>query len=211
MSLPYNYKNKISIPESEDIGIDLAISSYLSHIKGLNFAEFKQEGDAISFLTNRLLINLKYNVKLNIKKDERIFVEYDIDLMPLIKATIILIVLTAFFSSFGMTVFLWFSFISSLIFYFANLLFVDNFIKKTIKSAYLYLQLNPYLQDGFTDEQRKWLNDKNRCPACGEEITIYDLNCPDCGLKLKQNKHTIPLDVSKYHEKRFKYHYKKKK
>jgi len=139
-----------------------------------------------------------------------ITVEYEIHLMQLIKITIALIVFIAFFSSFGMIGFLWFSFVFSVVFFLVNLMFADSHIQKTVKSSHLYVSLNPPEQEGFTDEQKKWLKDKNRCPACGEEITIYDLNCPECGLKLKQNKHTIPLDVTKYKEKRFKYHFKKK-
>lgn len=210
MSLPYSYKNKIEIPESEEVDIAYAISSYANHIKNMEFAEFKQEKGIIHFLSDHSLINFKYPVEFQIKKDELITVEYEIHLMQLIKITIALIVFIAFFSSFGMTGFLWFSFVFSVVFFLVNLMFADSHIQKIIKSSYMYLSLNPPEEEGYTDEQKKWLKDKNRCPACGEEITIYDLNCPECGLKLKQSKYTIPLDVTKYKEKRFKYHYKKK-
>ncbi|MEN8120794.1 MAG: zinc ribbon domain-containing protein [Bacteroidota bacterium] len=210
MSLPYSYKNKIEIPESEEVDITYAINLYENHINSLGFDELEREDSIIQFISDHSLISFKYPVKLQIIKKELISIEYEIHLMQLIKITIALIVFIALFSSFGMTGFLWFSFVFSVIFFLVNLLFVDSYIQKIIKSSQLYLSLNAPEQEGFTDEQKKWLKDKNRCPACGEEITIYDLHCPDCGLKLKQNKHTIPLDVTKYKEKRFKYHYKKR-
>jgi len=210
MSLPYSYKNIIEIPESEEVDIDYAINSYAEHIRNIGFDNLKLEKGVIHFISDYSLINFKYPVDLIIKKQELITVEYEIHLMQLIKITIALIVFIAFFSSFGMTGFLWFSFVFSVVFFLVNLMFADSHIQKIIKSSYLYLSLNPPEEDGYTDEQKKWMKDKNRCPACGEEITIYDMHCPDCGLKLKQNRHTIPLDVTKYKEKRFKYHYKKR-
>ncbi len=210
MSLPYSYKNIIEIPESEEVDIDYAFNLYAEHIRNMGFGNLKLEKGVIQFISDYSLINFKYPVDLIIKKQELITVEYEIHLMQLIKITIALIVFIALFSSFGMTGFLWFSFVFSIVFFLVNLMFADSHIQKIIKSSYLYLTLNPPEEDGYTDEQKKWMKDKNRCPACGEEITIYDMHCPDCGLKLKQNRHTIPLDVTKYKEKRFKYHYKKR-
>ena len=146
------------------VDIAYAISSYANHIKNMGFAEFKQEKGIIHFLSDHSLINFKYLVELQIKKDELITVEYEIHLMQLIKITIALIVFIAFFSSFGMTGFLWFSFVFSVVFFLVNLMFADSHIQKTIKSSYLYLSLNPPEQEGYTDEQKKWLKDKNRCP-----------------------------------------------
>jgi len=210
MSLPYSYKNKIEIPESEDVDVVYAVDLYTDYIRSKGFSEFKQEEGFIHFTSDYSLVNFKYPVQIEIKKAELITVEYEIHLMQLIKITIALIIFIALFSSFGMSGFLWFSFIFSTIFFLVNLMFADSHIQKVIKSSYLYLSLNSPEGEGFTEEQKEWMSDKNRCSACGEEITIYDLNCPDCGLKLKQSKYTIPLDVTKYQEKRFKYHYKRK-
>lgn len=65
-------------------------------------------------------------------------------------------------------------------------------------------------KESLSDEQELWLNDKNRCPACGYFLSDIDLICPECGLHLKRSRHTIPLDTSKYKNKSVKYHYKKK-
>ena len=210
MPLPYSYKSKIEIPESEEVDVFYAINNYANHIERNGFENFEFDKGIIHFLSNYSFVNFKYKVDLHIKKEDLIIVEYEIHLMQLIKITLALVVFIAVFSSFGMSGFLWFSFIFSAIFFFVNILFADSHLQKIIKSAPLFVSLNPIEEEGFNEEQKKWLTDANRCPACGEEINIYDVNCPECGLKLKQNKYTIPLDVTKYKEKRFKYHYKKK-
>ncbi len=33
-------------------------------------------------------------------------------------------------------------------------------------------------------EQKMWINDSNRCPACGYVLKEGDTKCPDCGLSL---------------------------
>ncbi|MBI3233678.1 MAG: hypothetical protein HYZ42_06495 [Bacteroidetes bacterium] len=33
-------------------------------------------------------------------------------------------------------------------------------------------------------EQTQWINDPNRCAACGYPIKQEDIDCPDCGIKL---------------------------
>jgi len=210
MSLPYSYKSKVEIPESEELDVVYASDLYEDYLRNKGLEEFRKEKGIIHFTSDHSLVNFKYPVEIKVEKNELITIEYEIHLMQLIKITIALIVFIAFFSSFGMSGFLWFSFIFSVVFFVVNLMFADSYVQKIIRSSYLYLSLNPTEEEGFTDEQKMWMSDKNRCSACGEEITIYDLNCPDCGLKLKQSKYTIPLDVTKYQEKRFKYHYKEK-
>ena len=67
------------------------------------------------------------------------------------------------------------------------------------------------IDEKLSEEQSEWLLDENKCSGCGEGVTKYDNNCPECGLKLSNKIYTIPLDVTKYQNKRFKYHYKDKK
>jgi len=210
MPLPYSYKNKVEIPDSEGVDVSYAINVYADHIDHNDFDAFEFDEGIIHFIADYSFVNFKYKVDLHIKKDELITIGYEIHLIQLIKITLAIVVFIAFFSGFGMSGFLWFSFIFASVFFFVNILFADTHVQKIIKSTPLYLHLNPPTEDGYTEEQKKWLADTNRCPACGEEINIYDVNCPECGLKLKQNQYTIPLDVTKYKEKRFKYHYKKK-
>ncbi|MCF6240265.1 MAG: zinc ribbon domain-containing protein [Bacteroidales bacterium] len=211
MSLPYSYKSKIIVPDSENVEINDAINALAGYIHKSGFDDFDFDAGKIHFRTNNAFINFQYEVDLFIEKEEDINIHYEIHIIQLIKITIALIVFIAFFSSFGFSGFLWFSIIFSIVFYFLNLLFADTYVQKVIKKSPFYQAFDPLEREGFTDEQIKWLHDKNRCPACGAEVTDWDIHCPECGLRLKQNNFTIPLDVSKYKEKRFKYHFKDKK
>ena len=63
-----------------------------------------------------------------------------------------------------------------------------------------------------SQEQKQWLNDETKCPACGENIAENDIVCKSCGLKLKQNRYTKPLNLNqKSNGSGIKYHYKERK
>jgi hypothetical protein len=62
-----------------------------------------------------------------------------------------------------------------------------------------------------SEEQKKWIRDTSKCPACGEDINDYDLKCPECGIRLRDKARISPFNVSNYKQKRFKYHFKEKK
>jgi len=211
MSLPYSYKAKITVPDTEEVDIMDAINSIAGYIHNSGFNDFDFSEGKISFSTNHAFINFRYEVDLHIQKDEDIVIQYEIHIMQLIKITLALVVFIAFFSSFGFGGFLWFSFIFSVVFYFVNLMFADAHVQKIIKKSPFYQAFDPLEQEGFSKEQIDWLQDPNRCPACGAEVSDWDINCPECGLRIKQNNFTVPLDVSKYQQKRFHYHYKEKK
>jgi hypothetical protein len=34
-------------------------------------------------------------------------------------------------------------------------------------------------------DQKEWMRDANKCDACGYAISIRDVECPDCGLRLR--------------------------
>ena len=211
MPLPYSYKTNIEVPDTENISRLEAINALADYIYGLNFNDFSINKGIIHFVANQAFINFRYQVDLHIEKDENIIVKYEIHLVQLIKITLALIVFSAFFSSFGFGGFLWFLFIFSFVFYFINLLFADTYIQKIIKKSPFYQAFDPMAHEGFSKEQLVWMKDKNRCPACGKELGDWDIYCPECGLRIKQNNFTIPLNVSKYKEKRFNYFYKEKK
>lgn len=211
MSLPYSYKNKIIVPDTENVDIADAANALAEYIYNSNFEGFEIQASKIHFHHNKAFINFHYEVDLSIQKDENIKIQYEIHIVNLIKITIALIIFIAFFSRFGFSGFLWFSIIFSAVFYFVNLLFADTYIQTLIKKSPFYQSFDPFEQEDFTEEQIRWLKDKNACPACGAKITDWDLYCPECGLRLKQNNFTVPLDVSKYKDKRFHYHFKEKK
>ncbi len=98
--------------------------------------------------------------------------------------------------------FLWFSFLLLVAFYVINLLFLDAGIKQLIRSTSIYKISNTDVDtNSFSDEQKQWMKDISRCPACGEHLQVFDNTCPECGLRLPHPTMYKPLDISKYKEK----------
>ncbi|MBN1250518.1 MAG: zinc ribbon domain-containing protein [Bacteroidales bacterium] len=211
MPFPYSYKSSFEIENTESYDLDFVISDSVNHLKNKDISAIEFQNSNISFISNNALFKFNYHVNFVFDKKENIIIEYEIKLEQLIISTIIIILIIAFFSSLAMSGFLWFSFIVSVIFYAANLIFIDSYIHKIIKSLPIYKNANPFVDEKLSDEQLDWIKDENKCSGCGEIVTKYDNICPECGLKISNEKFAIPLDVTKYQNKRFKYHYKDKK
>jgi hypothetical protein len=162
-------------------------------------------------LTHQSLFNIHYQVEIFIPNQAKNEIDYEIKLNKLINISIALIIFIAFFSSFGIVGFLWFSAIFTLLFFTLNVFIIDKYIRSIIK-----LSLNNQAKSGgneeiLSNEQVEWIKDQSKCPACGEEITDYDQNCPECGLRLRDKVPQGPFDISKYQHKRIKYYYKDKR
>lgn len=211
MALPYTFNGKIEIPGAENYTAeDVCDILHNELINNELVRELKCEDLKIEFIY-RSLFNIKYPVEVTINKKEPSTLIYEAKLMKLTQLSIVLIVFIAFFSSFGISGFLWFSAIFTFIFFSLNVLFIESGIQNLIKSTNFYKTLNPGTEGEFSEEQQKWLNDTNKCPACGENLIEYDVNCPECGLKLPRKPIAKPFDVSKYEDKRLNYFYKHKK
>ncbi len=211
MSLPYTYKSKLEISESEAFESEDVQNKLFKQLNTNQLlTELVSEDEIISF-NYKALFNIKYPVELKVKKQSSIWVHYEAKLMKLIQLSIALIVFIAFFSSFRVSGFLWFSGIFTLVFFSVNVLFIENGIQKVIKTTTFYQNLNKSNEGEFSKAQLKWMNDTNKCPACGEDLQLYDQNCPECGLKLPRKPFAKPFDVSKYENKRLSYSYKAKK
>lgn len=215
MAFPYTYKNKIELLDNKvkDRKFNSAIITKLisNEIFSADPEEFEIRDNVIKYTFISNLFKYKYTVKLHVEKsgnDHNII--YEIDLEKVLRIIIIGAVLIAFFSFLSVKYFLISAGIFSLLFYVLNVLIISVSVENIIKRA---IGNNNY---SFNDseiisiEQEQWIKDENRCPACGEFITNIDLNCPECGLRVKRNKYSIPLDLSKHKEKVLKYHYKKK-
>ncbi len=209
MPLPYSYRSKFEIKNTENFELKKIIEHSYYSLK--NKKNIETNNNTITFDEDSAFIKFNYSVNLNFLKKDNIVIEYEFMLENLIKITIILILIIAFFSSLSMTGFLWFSFIISVLFFTINIIFIDNYIQKTIKSLPVYNLSNPDNDEKLTEEQEKWMIDKSKCSGCGETITEYDYICHECGLKTENRIKTTPYNITKYQKQRVKYHYKDKK
>lgn len=157
------------------------------------------------------VINFQYSVEFKFFKDEdEIQITYDVNLDKLLMIVLVTIILTAFFSFLSVKYFLILAGILTVSLYAIFYLIIDNFIQKIVKNGIDYIIVNEDYSEKYSDEQLEWIYDDGRCSACGKVLSEFDLHCPDCGLKLKRSRYTIPLDVSKYKDKQVSYHFKKK-
>lgn len=211
MSLPYTYKSIIEVNGAENYEADVVTDIYYNELNNNELTFELSKGDLKIEFLYQSLFNIKYPVELVFEKKGKIYIVFEAKLIKLSQISIALIVFIAFFSSFGINGFLWFSAIFTLIFFSVNVLFLENGIQKLIKATNFYKTLNPGTEGQFSEDQLKWLNDTSKCPACGESLQEYDQNCPDCGLKLPRKPIAKPFDVSKYENKRLSYFYRQKK
>jgi len=59
--------------------------------------------------------------------------------------------------------------------------------------------------------QDAWSSEKDKCPACGNKVTIYDRDCFHCGLKISDTPKKHPSNTTMNKPKRFVYHINTKK
>jgi predicted amidophosphoribosyltransferase len=81
-------------------------------------------------------------------------------------------------------------------------------IEKILKEAIGENRYNFNSSEILSDEQVRWIKDEGRCSACGEALSISDVFCPECGLRIKKGKPYKPYNISKYNDKKITYYYK---
>lgn len=178
------------------------------------FADFFRQKTGNNVTLNKNTFELKasnplfffnYKIELNILFNQNLKIDYTFSLLETVKVLIVLILFAAFFSKYSANEYLVAIAGFSVIFMGVNYLLIRSHTRNLIKEALEYAFDTD--KNDFSLEQKQWLSDQNKCPACGFDITIYDKTCPDCGLKLRNHAPKPPFDVSG-NAKRIKYHYK---
>ncbi len=153
-------------------------------------AEDKIWSDRLKLLTDKFegkgLAGLEYEWKVVRYTEKQLVVE--ISSKSAVTVIIVAALAGAIIPGLDIKFFLLYAAIVSLLLYF--LLF-------SIFSAEVFRSLTRYLT-GDTTTSPVRSNCSDCCPACGAPITPDDVFCPSCGLRVKQNKFTTPLDTSKY-------------
>jgi len=215
MAFPYTYKKRLDFVLDEkhyDVNISklkLFISKFIERKKSVkSIKNFKEK---ISFISTVPILNFEYSTDIFIKKfSDDLEISYEVNLEKLLTIVIIVVVLTAFFSFVSVKYFLILAGVLSLVLYGVFYLVIDNTIQNFIKRSVEDIVVSESNVEKISNEQVLWINDENRCSACGNYLSEIDLHCSECGIKLKRSRYTIPLDVSKYKDKQVSYHFKKK-
>lgn len=208
MALPYNFEKKYTFSNEEYPQIN---SNYLRTAIFNVFAKDKfieEIEEKITFSSNNSLINFRYIFDIYIEKTEELKLKFIINLVGLLKITLFLLVFTALFSKFAFQNYLLFAGALILIFYVANIVFISSYINRNVEKVLSIMGYNK--EEMFNSDQQEWYQNPNKCSACGTNINENHLVCPSCGLKIKQNPYTKPLDLTTKTESDIKYHYKPK-
>jgi len=184
MGFPNNKTGKIEFEKA--MGVDITQqqlrSTFYRILLGYNFKDLKLEGENISFSTNSSLFKIEYPVTIKIDVNDDIVVKYEIALQQLLKVSILVVVVAAFLSRMYITTFISFLIGLLAVFYIINILIIDSSVRRVINDIFEKL---PYTNnEDYSPEQASWLNDTSRCPACGGNLSEFDIKCRSCGLSL---------------------------
>ncbi len=206
MSFPYTYSDKINFTGSRFNFDDFKVIILKELLNKHHFLLIENSESELLKIKSPFF-KIPFSFEFEVYSDE---LKYKIHLDQLLKIILIVIIFSALFSYASLSFFFWFASLFSVLFYSLNILIINGYIHSALSEILAKHNLNISDKESFSEEQKEWMNDKNRCPACGYFLSDIDLICPECGLHLKRNRHTIPLDTSKYKDTDIKYHYKKK-
>ncbi len=216
MGFPYSYSKTLNFSTEEfktkEINKNEINSLIYKTLKKRKAFKIETNKNIISFILKAPVLRFEYLTDIKITKaNNQLDINYSVNFEKLLRIILILIILIAFFSFVSIKYFLIISGLISILFYGIMFLSIDNLIENIIKESLDEILVPVNSAEKFTEEQLSWINDKNRCSACGEILFEYNLHCPECGIKLKRNKYSIPFDSSKYQDKEVKYYLKKDK
>ncbi len=196
MGLPYSYKKYYDFEVKPE-------KFFIKLKKQINTEKISFKDNKINFYIKSSFFNIKTKVEITFNKDYSGFY-YEFSVQNLIKVALIVIIVFAFIIS-GIKNLLIFSSISILGIYFIVIMHLINILEtmfdKIIKKKLLPEEIN--------QEQKKWLQDPNICPACGAKLTEYDQICPECKLNLSHRRKTKKQPASRtgYFDYRIHYNY----
>ena len=211
MSFPQTYRNNMCFDFSSSTNIDVINSALLKSLKSAGATDFKFNKNEIHFNIKKSILHFKYSANFKIINDkERLKIEYEFSLIQLFEISLFVIIFAAFASNFSVYYLIKFSIIFLLIFYPVNIYFIGNELRKLIKTA--YLSVFPENNSDYSKEQQEWINNPNKCPACGAYINDYSSKCVNCGLTLKHGRQIKSnINQTSDRNKKIAYHYKKLK
>ncbi len=142
---------------------------------------------------------------VEIKYEQKLIVKYRFSLKELIQIVGLLVLFVIFFSQYTLYQYLIVSTVFVVAFFVLNMLIINSDLYKLLKAG--AKKIIAEQESDFSQEQQEWLANEEKCPACGCEVTIYDKNCPDCSVKLRDSAPTKPYSISGDFQ-RIKYHLK---
>lgn len=191
MAFPYTFSQTMTF-ENQDFWIqDLPENFQQLLLSAFQNKGYVLEKDCFSSTQSLFSIPFKFGLKTELSKDT-LKVKYRLMLQNLVNGMLVILILSAFFSRLEFQNFLWFSFLISAAFYQLSLIIIKTGIKKEIASI-----LKAYKRVKEESDIENWVRENGRdCPACGTRLSNSSLFCDHCGLKVRQNAYTKPLNLN---------------
>lgn len=190
MSFPYTNTKKRVYRKSEFWIEDMPDNFNDLFIEALKSLGYNYSKGLFSSSNSLFSIPFKFNVNTSFE-DGNLTIKYQLHLYNLINGIIVILLLSAFISKFEFGTFLLFSFVVSILFYQFSLLIINTGISKKFNEILLV-----YKKIKDESDIETWVNETDKdCPACGEKLGNDSLFCESCGLKIRQNAYTVPLNI----------------
>ena len=210
MPIPYSISYNFKYENDENWSQEAVFESIILAFQNVDSKTYEIGENTLKFTEQTSIIRFQYPTEILVKANsQEIHIKINVKLVELLKIILIVTVLIAFISTFSVDNYLLFTFGFAVIFYILNIIFIHTYLKQKIQSTTFYRNMFPDSEE-MTNTQEEWINNPNKCAACGYNIIDTDINCPECGIRLRANKYTKPLNISKYKDNSIRYHYKEK-
>lgn len=212
MAFPLTYTASFELNEYATDQFQLNCQYITNHIRKLladNLYPKTTPTNQLTYVFKSEFLGFEFETTFDCQNNhQQLSVKYTADLVNLFKILVAILMVSALMASFSIDAYFIFAVVFSVVFYVVNIFFIDNQLRKLI---FQIPGLSLDKTERLSAEQLAWIRNKELCSACGTKISVYDLHCPECGLRLKQSQYLgQPLDVSKYQNAEIKYHYKHK-
>lgn len=153
------------------------------------------------------LFGTKNSLKLEFKNYSTGFY-YEFSLEGLIKISILIISISAFIIKDLVNLFIFNS-----IFILISYVLVIFHTKNYLENIFNLITKEDLIAEEMSPQQISWLNESNKCPACGADLSEYDSFCQECELNLKSWRKTKKQPVSRtgFENYKIKYNYYQEK
>ena len=210
MPLPISFTGIITsqrdVAEFPDSTPENLVTRFRESLNTDKYFNIDTHGGTIYYTSRYSIFDIPYKISITFNTGKEFKARYTVQFIELLFITLGVLFVVSFISRFTVSHFLWFAGIFALIFYFINAAYAVSTVTNAIKALAEFKDYEFEHAESFAGQQQEWMQNPNKCPACGTDVSIYHYYCPECGLKLPGKRKPHPANASKYKFKHIQYH-----